>query len=304
MNARIGSEHPVAFSRDPVPAAAGVGLRHVHYDDFLTGAPPAAWLEVHSENYVCPGGPRLATLEAIRAHYPLSCHGVGLSLGTAEGLDVDHLGRLRQLIDRFEPGLVSEHVSWSTTQGAYLNDLLPLPYTEEALEVLVRNVGQAQEALGRSILIENPSSYVTFAQSTIPEWEFCIEAAKRSGCGLLLDVNNIYVSGRNHGYEPMDFLNAVPGDLVGEIHVAGHADMAFDGSPVLIDDHGSTVADAVWTLLDEALKRVGPKPVLMEWDLNLPPLDVLMGEAAKAQAMLDRIAGPAAEQKNVLDNVA
>jgi len=304
MNAGIGQGDAVAFSRDAVPAAAGVGLRHVHYDDFLTGTPPAAWLEVHTENYVCPGGPRLATLEAIRAHYPLSCHGVGLSLGSAEGLDVEHLGRLRALIDRFEPGLVSEHVSWSTTHGDYLNDLLPLPYTEEALAILVRNIGQAQEALGRSILIENPSSYVTFAQSTIPEWEFCVEAAKRSGCGLLLDVNNIHVSGRNHGYAPLDFLNAIPGDLVGEIHIAGHADMDFDGDPVLIDDHGSTVTDDVWTLLDEALKRVGPKPILMEWDLNLPPLDVLMGEAAKAQAVLDGMAGPVGVQESVLDHVA
>lgn len=288
------------FDRDPVPAAAGIGLRHTHYDDFLDGATGAAWLEVHSENYVCPGGPRIATLEAIREHYPLSCHGVGLSLGSADGLDTEHLARLRSLIDRFEPGLVSEHVSWSTTGGDYLNDLLPLPYTEEALEILVRNIDQAQEALGRDILIENPSSYVTFAQSTIPEWDFCIEAARRSGCGLLLDVNNIYVSGRNHGYDPMDFLDAVPGELVGEIHVAGHADTQWDGKPVLIDDHGSTVKDDVWSLLDAALDRVGPKPVLIEWDLNLPPLDILLGEAAKAQAALDAHV----PQDQALDHVA
>ena len=283
-----------------VPAAAGVGLRHVHYGDFLNDGPRVAWLEVHSENYLCPGGPRLATLEAIRHHYPLSCHGVGLSLGSAEGLDAGHLARLRSLIDRFEPGLVSEHVSWSTTGGDYLNDLLPLPYTEEALDILVRNIGQAQDALGRSILIENPSSYVTFADSTIPEWEFCAEAARRSGCGLLLDVNNIHVSARNHGYDAHEFLDAIPGDLVGEIHIAGHADTQWDGRPVLIDDHGSKVKEAVWDLLDAALARIGPKPVLMEWDLDLPPLDTLLGEAAKAQAALDRLAPEA----GLLDDVA
>lgn len=279
-----------SFARDPVPAAAGIGLRHTHYGDFLDGRPAIAWLEVHSENYVCPGGPRMATLEAVRQHYPLSCHGVGLSLGSAEGLDAGHLARLRSLMDRFEPGLVSEHVSWSTTGGDYLNDLLPLPYTEEALDVLVGNIGQAQDALGRTILIENPSSYVTFAESTIPEWEFCAEAARRSGCGLLLDVNNIHVSAHNHGYDALEFLNGIPGELVGEIHIAGHADTEWDGRPVLIDDHGSTVKDAVWDLLDTALTRIGPKPVLMEWDLDLPPLDILLGEAAKAQAALDRLA--------------
>ncbi len=289
-----------AGTRDPVPAAAGIGLRHVHYDAFLTGRPATAWLEIHSENYLCPGGPRLATLEAIRRHYPLSCHGVGLSLGSADGLDRAHLARLRALIDRFEPGLVSEHVAWSTAGGAYLNDLLPLPYTEEALDILVRNIDEAQDALGRTILIENPSSYVRFARSTMPEWEFCVEAARRSGCGLLLDVNNIHVSACNHGYDAADFLNAVPGALVGEMHIAGHARTEWEGRPVLIDDHGSKVDDAVWALLEAALARFGPKPVLMEWDLDLPPLEVLLGEAARAQAMLD--AG--APARPVLDNVA
>ena len=289
-----------AFARDPIPAAAGIGLRHTHYGDFLTGRPATAWIEVHSENYLCPGGPRLATLEAIRRHYPLSCHGVGLSLGSAEGLDTDHLARLRALFDRFEPGLVSEHVSWSTTGGDYLNDLLPLPYTEEALDTLVGNIGQAQDALSRTILIENPSSYVTFAESALPEWEFCVEAAKRSGCGLLLDVNNIHVSAFNHGYDAQDFVRAIPGELVGEIHVAGHADTEWNGRPVLIDDHGSTVKEAVWDLLDTALARIGPKPVLMEWDLDLPPLDILLGEAARAQAALDRL-GP---EPRIPDDVA
>ncbi|MCY4239370.1 MAG: DUF692 domain-containing protein [Rhodospirillaceae bacterium] len=285
----VGTPLTTEFESYPVPVAAGIGLRHIHFGEFLKDQPGVAWLEVHSENYVCPGGSRLATLETIRRNYPLSCHGVGLSLGSAEGLDFEHLKRLRSLVDRFQPSLVSEHMSWSTAGGVYLNDLLPLPYTEEALDILVRNISQAQEALGMQVLIENPSSYVTFAQSTIPEWEFCAETARRSGCGLLLDVNNVYVSSRNHGYDPRDFLNAVPGALVGEIHVAGHSDSEWDGHPVLIDDHGSPVKDVVWNLLDEALERIGPKPVLMEWDLNLPALDVLLGEAAKAQAALDQL---------------
>ncbi len=285
----VGTPLTTEFESFPIPVAAGIGLRHTHFGEFLKDQPGTAWLEIHSENYVCPGGSRLATLETIRRNYPLSCHGVGLSLGSAEGLDFEHLKRLRSLVERFQPGLVSEHISWSTAGGVYLNDLLPLPYTEEALDVLVRNIGQAQEALGMKVLIENPSSYVTFAQSTIPEWEFCAETARRSGCGLLLDVNNVYVNSRNHGYDPMDFLNAVPGALVGEIHVAGHSDSEWDGHSILIDDHGSPVKDVVWNLLDEALERTGPKPVLMEWDLDLPALDVLLGEAAKAQAALDRL---------------
>lgn len=275
-------------SASPVPAQAGAGLRHVHYDDFMKPQPKVGWLEIHSENYLCPGGPRMAILEKLRRDYPLSCHGVGLSLGTAEGVDDDHLASLKILIDRFQPGLISEHVSWSVTDGVYLNDLMPLPYTEEALDTLCRNVERTQEALGCQILIENPSSYVAFADSQMTEWDFIAEAARRTGCGLLLDVNNIYVSAINHGFSATDFMNGVPGEAIGEIHVAGHLACEINGENLLIDDHGSTVIDPVWALLDDALSRFGPKPVLVEWDTNLPTFDVLLGEVVKAQSHLDR----------------
>lgn len=271
--------------RDPIPARAGVGLRHPHVPRFLESPPPIGWIEVHSENYLSDGGPRLAALERIRRDFPLSCHGVGLSLGSAEGLDPEHLAALRALFDRFQPGLVSEHVAWSVSGGTYLNDLLPLPYTDEALAVLCRNIETAQEALGRQILVENPSSYVTFAQSTLPEWEFMAEIVRRTGCGLLLDVNNIHVSAVNHGFDAETYLNAVPLDAVQEIHVAGHAMKRIGEEVLLIDDHGSAVSEPVWQLLTGALDRLGPMPILVEWDTDIPEFDVLLAEAVKADRL-------------------
>jgi uncharacterized protein (UPF0276 family) len=274
----------------PVPAAAGIGLRHPHLPDFLEGRPPVAWLEVHSENFLAEGGPRRRALERIRADYPVSCHGVGLSLGSAEGLDADHLDRLAALFARVEPGLVSEHVAWSVAEGDYLNDLLPLPYTGEALDVLCRNVERAQEAFGRRILVENPSTYLQFAAAEMSEPEFLAETVRRTGCGLLLDVNNILVSATNHGFDPLAYLAGIPAEAVGEIHVAGHARAEIDGQPLLIDDHGSRVSEAVWMLLDAALRRCGPVPVLVEWDTAIPALDVLLEEARCAQRSLDGLA--------------
>ena len=279
-----------AFAADPIPARAGVGLRHSHVYDFISNPPDIGWVEVHTENYLAAGGPRLRQLERIRCDYPLSCHGVGLSLGSHDGLDRDHLTRIRQLLDRFQPGLVSEHVSWSVTGGVYFNDLLPLPYTEEALQAICRNVEHAQEALGRRILVENPSSYVSFDHSTMAEWEFMAEIVRRTGCGLLLDVNNIHVSAFNHGFEADPYLDAIPLDAVGEIHVAGHFVHHFDERTILIDDHGAPVDDAVWRLFRGALKRLGPMPTLVEWDTNIPALPVLLAEARKAQVLLDAIA--------------
>lgn len=274
----------------PVPDRAGIGLRHPHVPHFLSGPrPPVGWVEVHSENYLSDGGPRLAALEAIRRDFPVSCHGVGLSLGSAEGLDTDHLAALKRLFDRIEPGLVSEHVAWSVADGTYLNDLLPLPYTEEALAVLCRNIDRAQAAFGRRILVENPSTYVAFAQSTLPEWEFLAEVVRRTGCGLLLDVNNIHVSAANHGFDANAYLDAVPLDAVAEIHVAGHLVRRIGDETLLIDDHGSPVSDPVWRLLAGALDRIGPAPILVEWDTDIPAFDVLLAEAAKA----DRIAAAA-----------
>lgn len=277
------------FAVDPIPARAGVGLRHTHVQDFLEAPQPVGWIEVHSENYLGEGGPRNRALEAIRHNYPLSCHGVGLSLGSAEGLDREHLARLKVLIDFFQPGLVSEHVSWSVNDGVYLNDLLPLPYTEEALAVICRNVDHAQEVLGRQILVENPSSYLRFPHSTMPEWEFMAEIPRRTGCGILLDVNNIHVSAFNHRFEAEEYLDAIPLDAVQEIHIAGHCVRQFDDETILIDDHGSPVIEPVWSLFRAALDRLGPMPTLMEWDTNIPELPVLLDEARKADVLLDAV---------------
>jgi uncharacterized protein (UPF0276 family) len=270
----------------PMPACAGIGLRHLHVRDFLTAPQPVGWVEVHSENYLAAGGPRIAALEAIRCDYPLSCHGVGLSLGSAHGLDGDHLARLKALFDRVEPALVSEHVAWSVVDGIYLNDLLPLPYTEEALDVVCRNVDHAQSAFGRQILVENPSTYLRFAVSTMPEWEFMAAIARRTGCGILLDVNNIHVSAFNHGFAVVPYLDAMPLDAVQEIHVAGHLIHHIATETILIDDHGAPVADAVWAVLRGALDRLGPRPILVEWDTRIPPLSVLLAEAGKANRIL------------------
>ncbi|MEX0922635.1 MAG: DUF692 domain-containing protein [Rhodovibrionaceae bacterium] len=282
------SEFGAARAVGPIPSAAGIGLRHPHLPDFLSGRPEVSWLEVHSENFLGAGGPRRRALERIRADYPISCHGVGLSLGSAEGLDGAHLARLAELFDAIQPGEVSEHVSWSVNQGTYLNDLLPLPYTEEALGVLCRNIARAQEAFGRRILIENPSSYLTFAASEMSEAEFLAEAVRRSGCGLLLDVNNVHVTAENHGQDAETYLDALPAGSVGEIHIAGHAVTEVEGRRLLIDDHGSRVPPPVWRLLDSALARCGPVPVLVEWDSAIPALAVLLEEAGLAQAALDR----------------
>lgn len=272
--------------RKPIPAGAGVGLRFRHHQEAMESHPAARWFEVHTENYM-GGGAAPRCLEAIRRDYPLSLHGTGLSLGSAEGLDLAHLARVRDAAERFDPELVSEHLSWSVVGGAYLADLLPLPMTEEALEVVCRNVERAQAHLGRRLLIENPSTYLQFRHSTIPEWEFLAQLAARTGCGLLCDVNNIYVSACNHGWDASAYLAALPPAAVGEIHLAGHALREIEGRTLRIDHHGSRVAPAVWTLYAEALGRFGAVPTLIEWDTDVPPLDVLIQEAARAQTMIE-----------------
>ena len=264
---------------------AGIGLRGAHVAAIIAAPPPVGWLEVHAENYM-GGGPALGELEHLRHHYPLALHGVGLSLGSAEGLDGRHLERLAALADRLAPCLISEHLAWSVDGGDYLNHLLPLPYTEESLAVVARNVDRAQERLGRALLVENPSSYLRFLDSPIPEAEFLGELARRTGCGILCDVNNIVVSAHNVGLDPHAFLAALPVDAVGEIHLAGHAVNDADGMTMLIDDHGSRVAPAVWGLYAAALDRFGPVPSLVEWDTDLPPLPILVGEAETAARLL------------------
>lgn len=270
----------------PLPLLPGIGLRSPHVAEILATRPLIGWLEVHAENYM-GGGPAPAALDALRRDYPVSVHGVGLSLGSADGLDSHHLERLRRLVGRLEPAAVSEHLSWSVAGGAYLNHLLPLPCTEEALDVVSRHVAQAQDALGRQILVENPSSYLRFRHSPIPEPQFLGELVRRTGCGLLCDVNNVHVSGRNLGFDTIAYLDALPVEAVGEIHLAGHAVNDADGRTVLIDDHGSPVAHEVWRLYEHALARFGPRATLIEWDTDIPALPVLLAEAAAAAAHLD-----------------
>ncbi|HYP68033.1 MAG TPA: DUF692 domain-containing protein [Thiobacillaceae bacterium] len=272
----------VNFTPDPVPAQVGVGLRSPHYRDMLERLPKIGFLEVHSENYFGAGGQPHYFLQRLRDRYPLSLHGVGLSLGSAEPINMAHLRRLKTLTERYQPGLVSEHLCWSSVAGRHLNDLLPLPYTEEALAVVAHKLSQAQDYLGRQILLENISSYLEFTASDIPEWRFLAELVKLSGCGILLDVNNIYVNAVNHGYDAAQFIMNVPREAVQEIHLAG-----FDrGVGLLIDTHGKPVHDDVWNLYRLALQRFGRLPTLIEWDTDIPALDVLLGEANKAKIML------------------
>ena len=279
---------PSASAPAPIPVSAGIGLRFLHHPHVLETRPKAAWFEAHAENYMAGGAP-LTCLETIRRDYPVSLHAVGLSLGGADPLDADHLARLKALAERIEPGLISDHLSWSAIDGVYLADLLPLPYTEEALAMVAGNIDRVQEALNRTILVENPSTYFAYAVSVIGESEFLAELARRTGCGILCDVNNIYVSARNLGAEPYDYFSALAAAPVGEIHLAGHAVRRLDdGTEIRIDDHGSTVDPAVWALYAEALSLFGPVPTLIEWDTDIPAFSVLEGEAAHAQRMLDR----------------
>lgn len=265
-------------------ACAGIGLRAPHYAALLERRPALAFLEVHSENYFGDGGAPLAWLERFRAHYALSLHGVGLSLGSADPLDERHLARLDALARRFEPALVSEHLCWSSIGGRHANDLLPLPYTRESLDHVVGRVDAVQERLARRILVENVASYFQFADSTMAEWDFVAEVARRTGCGLLLDVNNIWVNAVNHGFDPHRYLEAIDPRHVEEIHLAG-----FEvGGSCLVDTHGSPVCAEVWNLYEAAIARIGRRPTLIEWDTDIPALDTLLGEAAKAQALLAR----------------
>jgi hypothetical protein len=262
----------------------GIGLRSPHAAKIAATRPRLAFLEVHAENYMTETA-ALQRLLKLRRDYAVSIHGVALSLGSAEELDRAHLTRFKTLIAQVEPVLVSEHLAWSVIAGAYLNDLLPLPYTEESLDLFSRHVDEAQEALGRQLLIENPSAYLRFCHSTIPEPEFLAETTRRTGCGILCDVNNIYVSARNFAFDPLAYLDALPAQAIGEIHLAGHH--AAEDADILIDDHGSRVAAPVWELHAAALRRFGPMPTLIEWDTNLPPLEILLDEARHAQELAD-----------------
>jgi len=272
-----------------LPERAGAGLKPEHIATILSTLPEMGFFEVHAENYMGAGGPPHAQLTAICEYYPLSLHGVGLSIGAARPLDREHLLRLKALNERYRPASFSEHLAWSSHGEVFLNDLLPVPYTPETLARIVEHIDEVQTVLGRRMLLENPSTYVLFEESSISEIDFMSEIARRSGCGLLLDVNNVFVSASNHATSPEAYIDAFPLDLVGEIHLAGHATTVDDtGAPLLIDAHDRPVDDAVWTLYERVIARAGRRPTLVEWDNDIPDWPVLAREAALAEAAMAR----------------
>jgi len=269
---------------NPSVSGTGIGLRQPHYREVFERLPPLGFLEVHSENFFLEGGASMHALERARAAYPISLHGVGLSLGSADALAGEHLAKLKRLVDRVEPALVSEHLCWGGVGGVHFNDLLPLPYTQEALALLADRVDHVQATLKRRILVENLSAYVECRHSEMTETAFLAELARRTGCGLLLDVNNLYVNAINFGFDPVARLAELDAASIVQMHLAGHT-VAGD---CLIDTHGSLVCDPVWSLYGEACRRFGPKPTLIEWDTDLPALDVLLSQAAQADAIARR----------------
>ena len=270
-----------------LPQRAGLGLKPQHYNDILNGAPDIGFFEVHAENYMGAGGPPHRYLEAIHERFPLSLHGVGLSIGGSGPLDRAHLGRLKALIERYRPESFSEHLAWSTHDSAYLNDLLPLPYTTQTLGQVIDHVDEVQDTLGQRLLLENPSTYVVFADSHIDEIDFLETIAEKTGCGLLLDVNNVMVSSVNHGLDPFAYIDRFPLQRVGEIHLAGYDETEDDaGGRLLIDAHGSRVRPDVFALFEHTLARGGPRPVLVEWDNDVPDFATLADEARRVDAAL------------------
>lgn len=274
-----------------LPAKPGVGYKPQHFAAIMADPSPVAWLEVHAENYMGAGGRPLAQLRHLAERFPISVHGVGLSIGGEGPLDRDHLKRLKDLCGWLNPASFSEHLAWSTHDGAYLNDLLPLPYTAATLARVADHVDEVQEVLGRRMLLENPSTYLAFAETAMDEVDFLAEVARRTGCGLLLDVNNVHVSGTNQNHDPVAYLDAFPLHLVGEIHLGGHdADCDDRGRPLLIDSHGAEVADPVWSLFARVIRRAGAIPTLIEWDNDVPEWPVLAAEATRAARILEPVA--------------
>lgn len=277
--------------RKTLPAGPGVGYKPQHYAAIAADPGPVEWLEIHAENYMGFGGRPLAQLRALAERFPISVHGVGLSIGGEGRLDREHLSRLKHLVGWLDPASFSEHLAWSTHEGAYLNDLLPLPYTEATLSRVAEHIDEVQAALGRKMLLENPSTYLAFAESTWSETDFLAELARRTGCGLLLDINNVFVSSTNQKRDPRADLAAFPMARVGEIHLGGHdAGRDEHGAPLLIDAHASAVVDPVWQLYREAVAAYGPMPTLVEWDADIPDWPVLAAEAARAAGILERAA--------------
>jgi uncharacterized protein (UPF0276 family) len=275
------------MSISQLPISVGVGFKPEHYDGIAGEPGPIGFIEIHAENYMGEGGMPHAMLEHMRSRYALSVHGVGLSIGGAGPLDQTHLQRLKKLCDRYQPESFSEHLAWSTHEGAYFNDLLPLPYTEETLHRVICHIDEVQSALNRQMLLENPSTYLRFAESTISETEFLKKIVEHTGCGLLLDINNVFVSATNHALDPRVYLDAFPLEYVREIHLGGHSEDADDdGLPLLIDSHGSPTADPVWALYRETIAKTGPIATLIEWDNDIPAWPVLRAEAERAHVIL------------------
>lgn len=271
-----------------LPHRAGVGFKPEHFTGIVAEPQPIGFFEIHAENYMGAGGPPHAQLGKLREDYALSIHGVGLSIGSMQPLDCDHLARLRVLCDRYQPESFSEHLAWSTHDSVFLNDLLPLPYTEETLARVVDHVDQVQTVLGRQMLLENPATYLLFTESTIDETAFLAEIARRTGCGLLLDVNNVFVAATNHNLDPHDYIARFPLEIVREIHLGGHSQTVDDlGALLLIDSHDMPVTDPVWALYETVIGRIGPVASLVEWDNDVPDWPVLCAEAAAAQRILD-----------------
>ena len=274
-----------------LPAAPGLGFKPEHFPAIRETRPELGFFEIHAENYMGAGGPPHRQLTALRQDYAISLHGVGLSIGGPGRLDADHLARLRALVDRYQPESFSEHLAWSSHGAEYLNDLLPLPYTPETLNIVCDHIDEVQDRLGRRMLLENPATYVLFEQSTLAETDFLTQIARRTGCGLLLDINNVFVSTTNHRADARAYLADFPLDRVGEIHLGGHAEEELPSGPLLIDDHGSPVADPVWVLYAETVARAGALPTLIEWDNDVPPFAELLAEARRAAGILDGVNG-------------
>lgn len=273
-----------------LPSAPGVGYKAQHFAQIMADPGTVCWLEIHAENYMGDGGRPLAQLRALADRFAISVHGVGLSIGGETRLDPDHLARLKHLVGWLNPASFSEHLAWSTHDSHFLNDLLPLPYTKDTLTRVATHIDQVQDTVGRQMLLENPSSYLAFDDSTWAETDFLAELARRTGCGLLLDVNNVFVSATNLGYAPCAYIDAFALDKVGEIHLGGHDEDVDDhGAPLLIDSHGRPVVDPVWALLDHTLTKSGPKPVLVEWDTDVPDWPILEAEAARAARALAKV---------------
>ncbi len=278
------------FNHKPASAnSVGVGLRHPHHQFVLTNKPAVPWLEVHSENFFAKGGPALNFIKKIRQNYPLSLHGVGLSLGSVTKVSKKHLRHLKNLIAATEPFLVSDHISWSNVDKRVLNDLLPIPYTKESLKVLCDNICETQDFLKREILVENPSTYLSFVNSQIPEDEFINQTSKITGCKLLLDINNIYVSSQNNGFNAKKYLKNIKPEIVGEMHLAGHSVRKIDKQKILVDTHNDFVCDPVWDLYKIAAQKFTTAPTLIEWDQDIPEFKVLMDEAKKAEKIIQQI---------------